>query len=108
MRIDSLNNAGIILKEIGKRIREYRIGLSITQNDFAKKIGVSTRTLSSIENGADASFGTIIRVLDGLNLLTNLNLLVPEKENYILQKPIEKKRYRKPKKNEGWKWGEDR
>ena len=108
MRIDSLNNAGIILKEIGKRIREYRIGLSITQNDFAKKIGVSTRTLSSIENGADTSFGTIIRVLDGLNLLTNLNLLVPEKENYILKEPIEKKRYRKPKKNVGWKWGEDR
>jgi DNA-binding XRE family transcriptional regulator len=107
MRIDSLNNAGIILKEIGKRIREYRIGLSITQNDFAKKIGVSTRTLSSIENGADTSFGTIIRVLDGLNLLTNLNQLVPEKENYILQEPIEKKRYRKPKKNEGWKWGDD-
>ena len=108
MRIDSLNNAGIILKEIGKRIREYRIGFSITQNDFAKKIGVSTRTLSSIENGADTSFGIIIRVLDGLNLLTNLNLLVPEKENYILQEPIEKKRYKKSKKTEGWKWGEDR
>ena len=108
MRIDSLNNVEIILKEIGKRIREYRIGFSITQNDFAKRIGVSTRTLSSIENGADASFGTIIRVLDGLNLLTNLNLLVPEKENYILQEPKEKKRYRKPKKNEGWIWGEDR
>ena len=108
MRIDSLNSVKVILKEIGKRIREYRIGLSITQNDFAKKIGVSTRTLSSIENGADTSFGTIIRVLDGLNLLTNLNLLVPEKENYILQKPIEKKRYRKSKKNVGWIWGEDR
>ena len=108
MRIDNLYNMEVILKELGRRIREYRIGLSITQDDFAKKIGVSTRTISSIENGADTSFSTIIRVLDGLKLITNLNLLIPEKENYIIQEPVEKKRYRKSNKNKEWKWGDEK
>ncbi|MCR4898983.1 MAG: helix-turn-helix domain-containing protein [Acholeplasmatales bacterium] len=108
MRIDNLYNMDVILKEIGRRIREYRIGLSITQNDFAKKVGVSTRTISSIENGLDTSFSTIIRVLDGLKLITNLNLLVPEKEEYIIQEHTEKKRYKKSNKKSEWKWGDEK
>ena len=108
MRIDNLFNMEVILKEIGKRIREYRIGLSITQNDFGKRIGVSTRTISSIENGLDTSFSTIIRVLDGLKLITNLNLLIPEKENYIIQEHNEKKRYKKSNKESHWKWGDEK
>ncbi len=108
MRIDNLYNMEVVLKEIGRRIREYRIGLAITQNEFAKKIGVSTRTISSIENGADTSFSNLIRVLDGLNLITNLNLLVPEKENIIYQEPVEKKRYKKSSKKSEWKWGDEK
>ena len=108
MRIDNLYNIEVVLKEIGRRIREYRIGLSITQNDFAKKIGVSPRTISSIENGADTSFATMIRVLDGLNLISNLNLLVPEKENYIYIEPAPKLRYKKSSKNDIWKWGDEK
>ena len=108
MRIDNLYNMEIVLKEIGRRIREYRIGLAITQNDFARRIGVSTRTISSIENGADTSFATIIRVLDGLKLITNLNLLVPEKDNYIIQETQNKKRYKKSNKQKEWKWGDEK
>lgn len=108
MRIDNLYNMEVVLKEIGRRIREYRIGLKITQTDFAKHIGVSTRTMSSIENGSDTNFATIIRVLDGLHLITNLNLLIPEKENYIIQEPVEKKRYKKSNKKSDWKWGDEK
>lgn len=108
MRIDNLYNMEVILKEIGRRIREYRIGLAITQNEFAKKTGVSTRTISNIENGADTSFSNLIRVLDGLSLTANLNLLIPEKDNYIYQEPTEKKRYKKSNKKTGWKWGDEK
>ncbi|RIA75707.1 helix-turn-helix protein [Anaeroplasma bactoclasticum] len=108
MRIDGLYNMDLVLQEIGKRIREYRIGLSITQNEFAKKVGVSLRTISNIENGSDSSFSNIIRILDGLNLITNLNVLIPEKENIILREPIERKRYKKSNKESEWVWGEDK
>ena len=78
------------------------------KNDFAKRVGISTRTLSNIENGLDSSFSSILRILDGLNLITNLNILVPEKENYIIQEHTEKKRYKKSNKEFEWKWGDEK
>lgn len=108
MRIDNLYNMDVILKEIGRRIKDYRIGIAITQNDFAKKIGVSVRTISNIENGADTNFSNVIRILDGLNLITNLNLLIPEMENYTYQEFKSKKRYKKSYKETEWKWGDEK
>lgn len=38
-------------KEIGKKIRKIRDGKNLSQKRFAKKIGLSEKTISAYENG---------------------------------------------------------
>lgn len=74
---NSLNNSAII-KEIGKRVRTYRLRKKITQQKLADRAGVSLYTVAQIENGKSVSLSMFIPVLRVLRLLDNLELLVPE------------------------------
>lgn len=108
MKIEQIYANYKILEEIGRRIREYRIGLFLTQNELSEKTGVSVRTICNIERGKDTSFNNIISILQGLNLVNNLELLIPENKEYVYQETKEKKRYKKSlKDNSTWKWGDE-
>lgn len=52
--------------------------MGITQNELAKHSGLSLKTISNIERGKDVKFSMIISVLRSLNILENLDGLVPE------------------------------
>ena len=104
--INQYDSNAAILKEFGKRLRKYRIGLFYTQESFAGQSGLSIRTISNIENGKDASFENIIRFLKALNLTTNLNLLVPTPNDEA--NDISKKRYKKSTESSTWKWGDEK
>ena len=46
MKINSENNNSAVLSELGARIKRNRIDMQLSQQDFAAKAGISTRTLS--------------------------------------------------------------
>ena len=104
--INQYDSNGMILKEFGTKLREYRIGLFYTQESFAEQSGLSIRTISNIENGKDASFENIIRFLKTLNLVSNLNLVVPSAVNEVNNNS--KKRYKKSNEVSNWKWGDEK
>ena len=78
MKINSENNNSAVLSELGARIKRNRIDMQLSQQDFAAKAGISTRTLSAAENGEDIRLSSLLRILRTLNCLENLDLLLPE------------------------------
>ena len=62
----------------GPRIPETPLTVPLTQQDLAKLTNLSQRTISSLENGNDVSFSTIIEVLRALGRLQSLESMIPE------------------------------
>lgn len=62
--------------DIGKRIKELRKQLGITQLDISEKCGISSGNLSNIENG---------RVLPSANALVDLSNILNCTTDYILK-----------------------
>lgn len=113
MNINRLDSEKAILKEIGNRIKQYRVALNITQLQLSEKTGISVITIMRIENGEDTKWSTIIKILSELKLSENLDILIPEpKPDYkalFEEKPMRKRaRPDKKKTNNDWVWGEDK
>ncbi|HKM02923.1 MAG TPA: helix-turn-helix domain-containing protein [Bacilli bacterium] len=111
MKLYSAESNKAILKDIGTRLKERRISLSITQKELSELSGVSLRTIANIENGKNASFDNIISILKKLKMIENISLLFPEtKIDPIALLTSKKKRQRatKPKDNSDWKWGDEK
>ncbi len=113
MKISGNQNEMTILKEIGQRIKQHRISLNITQADLANKCGISSSTEVRIENGVDSKFSNYIKILSALNMLDNLDILIPEMQQdfkaLFEEKPTRKRA--KPsgeKKKAKWIWEEDK
>lgn len=113
MKIVSVNSQSAILKELGSRIKRNRLDMQLSQQDFAQKAGISTRTLSSAENGDDIRLGSLIRILRTMGCLENLDMLLPEMtfdpEDY---RKLGKERQRVSRKTDinnhsQWKWGDE-
>lgn len=114
MKIENLNTTEAILAELGRRLANRRVEMSLTQAVVAEQAGIGKRTLESLEAGNDCQLSTLLRVLRVLKLVAHLDQLVPE----ATPSPIEivktqgKKRQRAstPKKTKPpkkpWKWGE--
>lgn len=114
MRILSSNGNIAILSEIGERIKRARIDQRMTQQEFAKKAGVSNRAISMIENGGDFQIGTLINLMRALGYLENINNLLPElainPEDYASigkQRQRVSTRTKQIKKMSKWKWGDE-
>ena len=67
-----------IMKELGRRFREYRLRSNLSQRALAIKTGLSVMSVQHLENGSSVSLSTFISVLRMLKLLGNLENLVPE------------------------------
>lgn len=107
------NTAGIneSLEEIGIRVKDLRIAACLTQNDLAKKAGISVSSVYRIEQGRTVQFDNILSVLKALNLLSKMEVVFPPQGITPMQQLIgekKKKTYRKPKRPENvvWEWGE--
>ena len=113
MKIGENSNEISILKEIGQRIKEHRISLNITQADLADKCGISSSTEVRIENGVDSKFSNYIKILSALNMLDNLNILIPEVQPDFKSIFEEKQKRQRATpshytKNTKWVWEEDK
>ena len=74
---NSLSNTAIV-QEIGKRLKEYRLKKRYTQQELADRAGISVFSVAQIERGNAVSVSILLPVLRVLQLLDNLELLLPE------------------------------
>jgi transcriptional regulator with XRE-family HTH domain len=78
MNITDLLSDDAILAELGARVMRCRLDQQLTQAGLAEQAGVSKRTVERIEGGASAQMSSVIRVLRVLDLLPNLDRVIPE------------------------------
>ena len=67
-----------IVREIGHRIKRYRLDRNLSQQSVADQAGIARSTLVKIEKGHPSGFITVIQILRVLGLLDELNSLLPE------------------------------
>ena len=69
-----------IAAEIGRRFREYRIALRLTQADVARQSGISVMTLVRFENGRGQKLrmNNFIALMRALQLLENIAEIIPD------------------------------
>lgn len=66
-----------ILELIGKRIKDIRLKRNMQQEELASFSGVGLSSIANIEKGKAVSLGIFLKVLRGLDMLENLEQLVP-------------------------------
>lgn len=91
-----------IIRNLGFRFRDYRLGLNLTRKEISEIAGVGLTTLYKFETGntADISLGTLLRLLNAIGERENWESLLPElPENpYNYKNEIKRKRVRHPHK----------
>ena len=104
-----------IEKELGRRLKQRRLELNLSQAEVAEKSGLGRRTITAIENGEGSTLGTFIALLRALQALHYLEQLLPDPgpSPLMLAKLQEAPRKyaskpRKPKPTAEWKWGDER
>lgn len=94
---------------INEKIKYYRIYSGMTQEELSNKTGISLLSIKKFENGKDIKLSNFIKIINALDLSSKLELLVPN----ILDRPsidpkkIRKKAYKK-KRNNNFKWGDEK
>ncbi|TVQ30911.1 MAG: XRE family transcriptional regulator [Phycisphaeraceae bacterium] len=104
------------LAELGERVARHRLERNLTQAELAREAGISRRTLSRLEAGESTQLTNLVRVLRSLELLGNLDALVPPPIPSPLEQLRTKGRVRKrasPRSDQGpstkpdeWTWGD--
>ncbi len=87
------------IKELGQKIKTYRIMKEMSQQDLEDKTGVSKRSISRLEQGESVQVDNLFKILLALELGDNIELLVPDqtkRPSFYLEKTADKpKRVRK-------------
>lgn len=78
MKINNYSQIDEIKLELASRFKALRLSLNYSQSYVSNKSGVSLRTIKSFEKDGAISIDNLIRILKVLNILDNLNYLVPE------------------------------
>jgi len=115
MKLTSDNSDSAILKEIGNRIAQYRLNQDKTQAALAQEAGVSSRTMTRVENGNSVQASSLIRILRALKLVENLDGIIPEPVVSPVQQLKMQGKQRKrasskivnPNKEGTWSWGDE-
>ena len=112
MKLEKTLTDEVILAELGERMARHRIRLGLTQAELARQAGVSKRTLERLEAGGSAQMVTLVRLARALDLLSSLDLALPE----VQESPLDiargrgKPRQRASKQQRGragsWTWDE--
>lgn len=97
---------------IGNRVKQYRINIGYTQQEFADRSGISVSSICRLERGASVQLDTLIRILTALQLDDNIELLIPDQtkrpSNYLQTHDKVRQRFRKSTKQAGkFQWGDD-
>lgn len=74
-----------ILAELGKRARQKRLSINMSQQELAKKSGLSRRSVYLMESGHPIGIKIFIGVLRALKSLDELDSFLPETDLSPLQ-----------------------
>ena len=80
MKITGFESNNELLSIIGSRVKDFRIGMNLTQEDLARDTGLSLRTIINIETGKDVKLTSLLYVLRKFSLIQNLDGLIPDQE----------------------------
>lgn len=80
------------LVNLGERISIARRARNVTRKELAFQTGLSVGTLAALEGGQPGvSIGALVKVLDVLNLLGEMDLLLrPENDSIVIARGISK------------------
>jgi putative transcriptional regulator len=78
MRITNEVTDDAALAELGSRLARWRLDRNLTQQQLADEAGVSRITVARVEGGQSMTLSALIRVLRALELLENMEALVPQ------------------------------
>jgi transcriptional regulator with XRE-family HTH domain len=99
------------MKELGKKIKLYRIMKEMSQQDLEDKTGISKRSISRLEQGESVQLENLFKILLALGLGENIELLVPDqtkRPSFYLEKSDNRpKRVRKKTGKNDFKWGDE-
>lgn len=105
-----------IEQELGKRLKDHRLDLNLSQEEIATRSGLSRRTITAIENGEGSTLSTLIAMLRAMNALDTLENFLPDPGispmamTSMLQ-DAPRKYASKPRKTPPattWKWGDEK
>ena len=93
-----------LVRLLGKRFKEYRMRLNLTQKDVAEQTDIGLTTISKFESGSagNLSLSTIIILLKVIGQVNSLDDIMPElpESPYLIRKNENKaQRIRHPKNN---------
>jgi len=74
-----------ILQCLGQRLRMQRLIQGLTQHELAQMSGLSLGTLRKLENSGHSSVGTLVRVVQALGLVDEMEALFVPKRRTIAQ-----------------------
>ena len=99
------------IRELGQKIKTYRIMKELSQQDLEDKTGVSKRSISRLEQGESVQVDNLFKILLALDLGDSIELLVPDqtkRPSFYLDKTGNKpKRVRKKTEKNEFKWGDE-
>ena len=96
------------MREIGARLRKTRVARQMTQSEVAVKAGISTPSLSHMENGDIRSMQHFLSVLKVLGQFSNLDVMLPDEDlspAEAYRKTTERQRVRKTPSTD-FRWGD--
>jgi len=67
-----------IEKELGIRLKRFRLDRNLSQAVIATRSGLARRTITAIENGEGSTLSTLIALLRALNALDTLEGFLPD------------------------------
>lgn len=109
-----MNNSSTetIIRELGKKIKLYRIMKEMTQQDLVDRTGISKRSISRLEQGESVNVDILFKVLLALDLGDNIEQLVPDQTKrpsyYLEDSNSIPKRVRKKTEKKRFKWGDEK
>lgn len=115
MRFENGLTDDAALTELGSRLARSRLDRNMTQQELADEAGVSRHTLVRMERGQSATLSALVRILRALELLENMEVLVPEPLTSPIEQ-LERERARRQRaagahtadeedENGPWRWG---
>ena len=114
MNIDKQTTPQAAVEELTRRLAQFRMECGLTQDELAKRAGVSKRTIERIEDGCDTQLTSLVRLLRVLGLADRLDQLIPESTVSPMdmlhgktEPPKRVKRKKPAKTNKPWKWGDE-
>ena len=99
------------IRDLGQKIKTYRIMNEMSQQELEDKSGVSKRSISRLEQGESVQVDNLFKIIIALGLGDNIELLVPDqtrRPSYYLKKTENRpKRVRKKTEKSDFNWGDE-